>query len=151
MAADGLIAFDELREKLAALEETRQRVRRELGILRDRQERLGDLERDKAALLERYAGIVPGELDDLGPEERNRVYKMLGLGVTVRPSGVLEVTGSFDGEVELSKQNPTRASGARSSPRPSPTRGSGGWWRSAGTYPATRSSSTSTKGERSRM
>ena len=93
---------------------------------------------------ERYAGMVPGELDDLGPEERNRVYKMLGLGVTVRPSGVLEVSGSFDGEVELSKQNPTRASGARSSPRPSPTRGSGGWWRSAGISPATRSSSTST-------
>jgi hypothetical protein len=123
MAADGLIAFDELRAKLAALEETRELAQRELGILRDRQERLGDLERDKAALLERYAGMVPGELDDLGPEERNRVYKMLGLGVTVRPSGVLEISGTFGEGFKLSESDPTRASGARSSARPSPTRG----------------------------
>jgi hypothetical protein len=86
MAADGLIAFDELRAKLAAPEETRQLARRELGVLQDRRQRLDYLERDKAALLEHYAGMVPAELDDLGPEERNRAYKMLGLGVTVRPS-----------------------------------------------------------------
>ena len=149
MAADGLIAFDELRAKLAALEETRDLAQREPGILRDRQERLGDLEQDKAALLERYAGMVPGELDDLGPEERNRVYKMLGLGVTVCPSGVLEISGTFGEGLELSESDPTRASGARSSARPSPTRGSGGWLRSAGISPAVRSSSPSTKGERS--
>ena len=149
MAADGLIAFDELRAKLAALEETRQLARRELGALQDRRQRLEDLERDKAALLERYAGMVPGELDDLGPEERNRVYKMLGLGVTVRPSGVLEVSGNFGEGLELSKHDPTRASGARSSARPSRTPGCGGWSRNAGTCPATRSSSTSTNRARS--
>ena len=149
MAADGLIAFDELRDKLAALEETRQVVQRELGLLQDRQERLKGLERDKAALLEHYAGMVPDELDDLSAEERNRVYKMLGLGVTVRPSGVLEVNGTFGGGIELSENCPTPASGARSSARRSPTRGSGGWLRSAGISPATRSSSTSTTPARS--
>ena len=149
MAADGLIAFDELRAKLAALEETRELAQRELGILRDRQERLGNLERDKAALLERYAGMVPGELDDLGPEERNRVYKMLGLGVTVRPSGVLEISGTFGECLKLSESDPTPASGARSSARPSRTPGCGGWSRNAGTCPATRSSSTSTNRVRS--
>ncbi len=123
MAAEGLIAFDELRDKLAALAETKQRVRRELSILQGRRERLENLERDKSALLEHYASMVPDELDDLSAEERNRVYKMLGLGVTVRPSGVLEVSGTFGEGAELSKNCPTPASGARSSARPSPTRG----------------------------
>ena len=67
--------------------------------------------------------MVPGELDDLDSEERNRVYKMLGLGVTVRPSGVLEISGTFGEGMELSEGDPTPASGARSSARPSPTRG----------------------------
>jgi len=40
MAAEGLITFDELRTKLAALEETRQLARRELDVLEDRRERL---------------------------------------------------------------------------------------------------------------
>jgi hypothetical protein len=149
MAADGLIDFDELREKLAALEETRQRVQRELGTLQDRRERLENLERDKAALLEHYASMVPDEIDDLSSEERNRVYKMLGLRATVRPSGVLEVSGTFGEGLELSKRSPTPASGARSSARSSPTPGCVGSSRSAGTCPATRSSSTLTKGARS--
>jgi hypothetical protein len=80
MAPDGPIAFDELRAKLAALEEPRQLARRELGVLQDRRQRLDYLEREKAALLEHYAGMAPGELDDLGPEGRNQVYKMLGVG-----------------------------------------------------------------------
>jgi hypothetical protein len=47
------------------LEETRQLVRRELGILQDRRERLENLEQDKAALLEHYTSMVPDELEDL--------------------------------------------------------------------------------------
>jgi len=69
-------------------------------------------------LLEHYAGMVPNELDDLSPEERHRVYKMLGLGVTVQPSGVLEVSGTFGEALELSEYEPTSASGARCSARP---------------------------------
>lgn len=51
MAAEGLITFEELRAKLAELEELRQSARRELGALSERRERLavlvhpgGDLE-----------------------------------------------------------------------------------------------------------
>jgi site-specific DNA recombinase len=40
MAAEGLITFDELRTKLAALEETRELARRELASLQDRRDRL---------------------------------------------------------------------------------------------------------------
>ena len=53
--------------------------------------------------------MVPDEIADLSSEERNRVYKMLGLRVTVRPGGVLEVSGTFGEGLELSKQDPTRA------------------------------------------
>ena len=112
MAAEGLITFDELRTKLAALEETRERARRELASLQDRRDRLQELERDKTALLEHYAAMVPGGLDALSPEERHRVYKMLGLRVSVQPSGVLEVSGTFGEGLELCESEPTSASGA---------------------------------------
>jgi site-specific DNA recombinase len=126
MAAEGLITFDELRTKLAALEETKQLARRELDGLQDKRERLQELERDKTALLEHYAGMVPDGLDELSPEERHRVYKMLGLKVTVQPSGVLEVSGTFEEGLALSKHEPTPASGVRCSARPSLTPGCGG-------------------------
>ncbi len=118
MAAEGLITFDELRTKLAALEETRQLARRELASLQDRRDRLQELEWNKTALLEHYAAMVPEGLDALGPEERHRVYKMLGLKVSVQPSGILEVGGTFGEGLELGKNEPTQASGVSSSVRP---------------------------------
>src|SRR3712207_3282326 len=102
MAAEGLITFDELRTKLAALEETRQLARRELDAIQDWRDHLQELERDKTALLEHYATMVPEGLDALGPEERHRVYKMLGLKVSVQPSGILEVGGTF-GEGQIGR------------------------------------------------
>jgi site-specific DNA recombinase len=123
MAAEGLITFDELRTKLAALEETRELARRELASLQDRRDRLRELERDKAALLEHYAAMVPEGLDALSPEERHRVYKILGLKVAVQPSGMLEVSGTFGDGLVLSGSEPTRASGVRCIARSSPTPG----------------------------
>jgi hypothetical protein len=95
MAAEGLITFDELRIKLAALEETRQTARRELATLEGRSERLRALERDRDALLENYAEIMPETLDALEPEERHRVYKMLRLKMVAFPDGTLEVSGAL--------------------------------------------------------
>ncbi len=45
------------------------------------------LERDSDALLRSYAGAVVEVLDDLAPEERHRVYKLLRLGVRPAPTG----------------------------------------------------------------
>ena len=118
MAAEGLISFDELRTKLASLEETRQLARRELASLQDQRERLQELERDKTALLEHYAAMVPEGLDALSSEERHRVYKMLGLKVSVQPSGILEVSGTFGEGLKLCGGEPTQASGVSSSVRP---------------------------------
>ena len=95
MAAERLITFDELRIKLAALDETRQTARRELATLEGRSERLRVLERDRDALLETYAEIMPETLDALELEERHCVYKMLRLKTVAFPDGVLEVSGAL--------------------------------------------------------
>jgi hypothetical protein len=58
-----------------------------------RRETIENLERDKAALLEHYAGMTPAALDALEPEERHQVYKMLRLTVEVCADGSLEVSG----------------------------------------------------------
>ena len=95
MAAEGLITFDELRAKLAALEETRETAERELTALKDRKDRIDHMERDKDALLEQYEAINPDALDALTSEERQEFYKVLRLRVTVRVGGDLEATGAF--------------------------------------------------------
>ena len=85
MAAEGLITFSELRERLAELEDTCEVLRGELDALAGRVERAEQLERDKEALLEQTAGVSPEDLDALSGNERNEVYRMLRLEVT--PSG----------------------------------------------------------------
>jgi hypothetical protein len=95
MAAEGLIEGDELRAKLAALEETRQAARRGLAILEGRRACVAQMERDKDALLEQYENVAPDALDTLTPEERQEFYKTLKLRVTVGVDGTLEATGAF--------------------------------------------------------
>lgn len=67
MAAEGLITFDELRTKLAALEETREVAERELAAVRGYKESIERLERDKDAVLEHHATLAPEALDELTP------------------------------------------------------------------------------------
>ncbi len=55
--------------RLAALEDTRETAERELRALQHRTERLAQLERDRASLLESYAGLMPEAIDALGSEE----------------------------------------------------------------------------------
>ena len=95
MAAEGLITFDELRAKLMALEETRQTARRELATLEGRAERLRALERDRDTLLQTYVELVPEAFVALEPEERHRIYSMLGLRVLAFADGSLEVSGAL--------------------------------------------------------
>jgi DNA repair exonuclease SbcCD ATPase subunit len=95
MAAEELITFDELRTKLAALQETCETARRELATLEDRRTRIKDLEQDAATLLESYAGMVPEALGNLDAKERNHVYKVLRLKVSAYHDGTLEVNGTF--------------------------------------------------------
>ena len=86
---------DELEEALAELEDTRQAAERELQRLQAHREVLEELERNKDALLESYARMVPEELDRLSPEERHHVYKILRIKVIVYPNGDVEVSGAL--------------------------------------------------------
>jgi hypothetical protein len=102
VAAEGLINFDELRTKLATLQETCETVRRELAALEECLNRLKDLENDAATLLETYASMVPKALGSLDTEERNHVYKMLRLKVPAYHGGTLEVNVTFGSGLRVS-------------------------------------------------
>jgi hypothetical protein len=102
VAAEGLINFDELRTKLATLQETCETARRELAALEECLNRLKDLENDAATLLETYASMVPKALGSLETEERNHVYKMLRLKVSAYHGGTLEVNGTFGSGLRVS-------------------------------------------------
>jgi hypothetical protein len=83
------------------LEETRAVALKELKALRARREQLEQLEHDADALLEHYAEMIPEALDDLTPEERRDVYKMMQLKVLIFSDGSVEVTGVFGGPLEV--------------------------------------------------
>jgi len=68
MAAAGLIDFDELRERLAAMEDERRDTERTLEASRHRTEHLERLEQNRRVLLEEYAGAMPEKLADLPPK-----------------------------------------------------------------------------------
>jgi DNA repair exonuclease SbcCD ATPase subunit len=65
--AEGIITLEELRSKLAVLEEARKTAQRELEALRHGQERLAQLEHDKETLLEYYESIIPEASTPLPP------------------------------------------------------------------------------------
>ena len=109
MAAEGLITFDELRAKLAALEEMRQTARRELATLEGRSQRLQALERDRDTLLQNYAELIPEHLDALAPDERHRVYEMLRLGEVAFPDGTLVVSGALGADLLIRTRETTRS------------------------------------------
>jgi chromosome segregation ATPase len=95
MAAERLIDFEELRARLAALEDTRKTAERELHALQHRTERLARLERDRDSLLESYAGVVPEAIDALDSVERHRVYRMIGMEAHLAPDGSFELSGDI--------------------------------------------------------
>jgi site-specific DNA recombinase len=95
LAVEGLLSHDELRAKLASLEETRETARRELALLEDRREKIAELEADRDTLLDHLERVAPEELDALTPEERHQVYKVLGLRVIAREDGNHEASIAY--------------------------------------------------------
>ena len=95
LAAKGYMTDEELAAALSELDEVRETAEHELKTARARREALKRLEHDRDALMESYAGMVSETLEDLAPEERHRIYKLLRLGVRYRPDWPLEITGIF--------------------------------------------------------
>ena len=101
------------------LDDTRRVAERELEALRNREERITELEADRDALLDSLAGTAPTALDSLAPEERHHVYKMLKLRVVAHPDESPEVSGAFrDG---LAVCAPERGQGSQLVPSSSAT------------------------------
>jgi hypothetical protein len=106
---------EELAAALSELDEIRETAERELEAARARGEALQRLEHDRDTLMESYAGMVEETLEDLAPEERHRIYKLLRLGVRFRPDWPLEITGVFaevgeEAESDLSSCKPSSLS-----------------------------------------
>jgi hypothetical protein len=89
MTAKCLMTLDDLSAGLDQIENTRATALRELAAIEDRRERVEELERERDALLEAYAGATPEVLEGLEPVERHRVYRMLRLEVLVGLDGSL--------------------------------------------------------------
>ena len=92
--AAGLMTLQELGAKLEELEEGRKEADRELAALKNHQQHVEELEKDRDALLQSMSEMVPEALDELADEEKNRLYQMLRLKVTPSEEGY-EVNGAF--------------------------------------------------------
>ena len=115
LAAKGHMTDEELAAALSELDEVRETAERELETARARGEALRRLAHDRDALMESYASMVSETLEDLAPEERHRIYKLLRLGVRYRPDWPLEITGVFaqvaeEAEIGSSDRKPTSLS-----------------------------------------
>jgi len=89
--AEDAIALDDLRARLAELEELRELAQRELEAPRHHGEELARLEDDRNAILEHYAGASSEALDSLTPEQRHNLYKSLRIEVFVHADGATEI------------------------------------------------------------
>ena len=103
--AAGLMTLAELGSKLEELESTRQMAEAEIAALAAQEERVEELERDRDALIEFYAGAVPEALDQLDGEERNRIYRMLRLEITPQEDGSLDVRGILSDSLSAPQDN----------------------------------------------
>jgi site-specific DNA recombinase len=93
--AEGIIGLDDLKARLAELDDARVTAEREIAALEGRIERVRALEEDRDAVLADLEAMAPKVLDCLDPEERHRFYKMLRLRVRLWPDRSMEITGAF--------------------------------------------------------
>ena len=92
--AAGLTTLEELGSRLQEVDDARRLAQAELEALTRRQEHIQELEKDREGLLKSMAEIVPDALEDLTPQERNKIYRMLRLEVAPFEEGY-EVSGAF--------------------------------------------------------
>jgi site-specific DNA recombinase len=79
--AEGIIGLDDLKARLAELDDAHATAEQEIAALEGRLEHVRTLEQDRQAILANLEAMAPKVLDCLDPEERHRFYKMLRLRV----------------------------------------------------------------------
>ena len=87
--AAGLMTMEELAAKLEELEHTKALAQAEFANLSERRRRVEELVHDKEAVLAIRSEAVVRGLDNLSPDEKSEVYKLLKLEVTPTPEGMV--------------------------------------------------------------
>ena len=93
--AEGIIGLDDLKARLAELDDARTTAEQEIAILEGHLKHVQSLEQDRDTVLAYLEAMAPKVLDCLDPGERHRFYKMLRLRVRLWPDRSLEITGAF--------------------------------------------------------
>jgi hypothetical protein len=113
----------DLKARLAELEQECQVAERKLASLRLREREIADLERDRDALLESYAGASEEALDSLTPKQRHNLYKSLRIEVLAHADGSTEIVlGNLLSYEEVCTTETTSASPSRPTRRARPPR-----------------------------
>ena len=86
---DGDITAAQFRAKSAELSQARVAAEGQLEVACSRLARLEDLRRSRDELVSHYASLVLSQLQELTPEDRRRVYKMMSLRVLAHPDDTL--------------------------------------------------------------
>ncbi len=89
--AEDAISLEDLKVRLSELEELRELAQKELESIRRHDEEIAQLERDRDAVLEGYAGASTEALDSLTPEQRHHLYKMFRIEVLANADGTTEI------------------------------------------------------------
>ena len=93
--AEGLMTREELRAKLAEVDETVDLAEAEIEKLRHHEESIRAIERSGEELLERYAKLVPKELEILSPAERRHIHQVLQVSISVPKEGEIGIKLPF--------------------------------------------------------
>src|SRR5919202_6218576 len=93
--AEGLMTREELRTKVAELDEAMRLAEGEIEKLRCHEERIRTIEEAGEELIERYAKLVPEELQNLSPAERRRIYQTLQVAISVPKEGEIRIKLPF--------------------------------------------------------
>jgi site-specific DNA recombinase len=93
---EGKLEVSRYESRVSQLKQSRKTIEEELERIRDRTAHIERLEHDRDTLLSYYSQLATERLDELEPEERNRVYRMLGLTVLAYEDNKLEARWAFD-------------------------------------------------------
>lgn len=89
------MTHEELRAKLAELDYVVLTAEAEIEKLWQREERIQALEMNGEELLESYAELVPGELQQVSPEEKRLLYQLLRIEVSIPREGEIKIRLPF--------------------------------------------------------
>jgi hypothetical protein len=102
--AEGLMTREELRTKLAELDEAIGMAEGEIEKLRSHEERIRTMEEAGEELIERYAKLIPEELQNLSPAEKRRIYQTLQISISVPQDGEIKIKLPFPDEEDFCRE-----------------------------------------------